>query len=159
MKRITLLFAFIVMATVINAQKKGDSFVCIGDGVNVRKGPGTTYPVCELSLAVLYECGGLPYNGETQKQQLFKGYGTELTHIEYLGKKENDYLYVICYEEAEGFGGEGWVSAQYLKPQCKECKGSPVINYADGRKVVCSYCKGKGYVDLGTQAQSKKTVK
>lgn len=142
------------MATVINAQKKGDSFVCISDGVNVRKGPGTTYPVCELSLAVLEESGGMPHKGETQKQQLFKGYGTQLTHIEYLGRKENDYLYVNCYEEVEGFGGEGWVSSKFLKPQCDVCKGNPVY-IQNGKKIVCNHCKGKGYVDLGTQAQSK----
>ena len=151
MKRITLLFAFIVMATVINAQKKGDSFVCISDGVNVRKGPGTTYPVCELSLAVLDESGGMPHKGETQKQQLFKGYGTQLTHIEYLGKKENDYLYVNCYEEVEGFGGEGWVSSKFLKPQCDVCKGNPVY-IQNGKEIVCNHCKGKGYVDLDTQS-------
>lgn len=140
------------MATVINAQKKGDSFVCISDGVNVRKGPGTTYPVCELSLAVLDESGGMPHKGETQKQQLFKGYGTQLTHIEYLGKKENDYLYVNCYEEVEGFGGEGWVSSKFLKPQCDVCKGNPVY-IQNGKEIICSHCKGKGYVDLETQSK------
>ena len=71
------------MATVINAQKKGDSFVCISDGVNVRKGPGTTYPVCELSLAVLDESGGMPHKGETQKQQLLTYEGQRLRVYEH----------------------------------------------------------------------------
>ena len=148
MKRFILSIVMIITVLSVAAQRKGDSFVCIGDKVNVRTGPGTNYPVCQLSLAIIAECDGSEYNGETQKQQLFKGYGTELTHIEYLGKHENGFLFVNCYEEGEGFGGKGWVFAKYLRPQCDACEGYPIIRNSDGTITRCRKCNGKGYFDI-----------
>lgn len=152
MKR-TMFISFMLMSFgFVNAQNVGDAFVCTGDHVNVRTGPGTNYPVCTLSLAVFAESDGSEYNGETIKHQLDKGYGTYETHIEYLGKRQNGFLFVNCYEEAEGFGGEGWVSEKYLKPLCPLCKGEPEQYGANGKVIKrCSHCQGKGYVEMDKQ--------
>ena len=125
----------------VNKESNEDSYVCIKDNAEVRIGPGKEYPVNYLSLELLYECAGEEYNGEVEKQLLDKGYGTIITHIESLGIKKNGYLYVLCYEEGEGFGGDGWVSEQHLRPICRICHGEYEKIYN------CRNCKGKGYVD------------
>ena len=101
--------------------------------VNIRKGPGTNYPVYY---------GGTGTNG---KLQLNKG-----DVVRNCGKKKNGFCLVSAALEWGGDEREGWVSAQYLRPVtiCKTCFGTGDENVGpvDINLVTCRKCKGKGYV-------------
>jgi len=116
MKRITFLLLMVMTIMGAKAQyRKGQCLVCTGNNVNIRKGPGKNYPI-------------LSY--DRYKTQLFKrntvrhSLWSASVQIEYLGKKQNNFLYV----HIQGIDGDClpcedvWVSADYLKP-CPRCKG------------------------------------
>ena len=144
MKRLILLCLMSFIMTGIQAQKRGTYMACIGDHVNVRTGPGKNYPVM----------------GGEYKYQLNKGDGTwedyvgwdgELPgcSIKYLGQTRNGFMYVdICGEGCDW--GQCWVSAQYLKPVCSACNGTPKRYddfMADHPRLLwkCKRCNGRGY--------------
>ena len=126
MKRIILFCLVMFLAIGANAQyKKGQMLVCTGNNVNVRTGPGKNYPVATISNCFI--CNGRDRNchycegrAGRSKFQLMKGTGLGNCEvgdmvIEYLGQSKNGFLHIACYECVEGSGGEGWVSAQYLR--------------------------------------------
>jgi len=115
----------VVMATLsANAQyRRGQRFVCTGNNVNVRTGPGKNYGVATISNCMACNGRQRSYsicNGRAgrTKFQLMKGdgYDPDWYQITYNGKSKNGSLYVDIYEDHEGTGGTGWVSAQYLRP-------------------------------------------
>ena len=114
----------------VNAQHdKG--FVCTGNNVNVRKGPGKSYAIYDVESGT--------------KRQLFKG-----DVVSDLGKKKNGFYLISGPLEWGGDERDGWVSAQYLRPVilCDDCFGTGEKNAAevDIDLITCPKCKGKGYI-------------
>lgn len=128
MKRLFMFIMLIFAVISVNAQEKG--FVCTGDNVNVRTGPGKNYAV---------------YDSDTDhKRQLSKG-----DVVSYCGKKKNGFILI----RELGWGvdeRDGWVSAQYLRPVtlCPQCDGTKDENIGeiDIELITCRKCNGKGYV-------------
>ena len=131
MKKMLLICLMLMTVLAVSAQERG--YVCTGNNVNIRKGPGTNYPVFD---------GGSGTNG---KLQLNKG-----DVVRKCGKKKNGFCLVSAALEWGGDEREGWVSAQYLRPVtiCKTCFGTGDENVGpvDIDLVTCRKCKGKGYV-------------
>ncbi|MBR5084165.1 MAG: SH3 domain-containing protein [Prevotella sp.] len=128
MKRISIILMLLFTVLTVNAQGKG--FVCTGNNVNVRTGPGKNYAV---------------YDSNTDhKRQLSKG-----DVVEYRGIKKNGFILIrqLGWGEDER---EGWVSAQYLRPVtlCPQCDGTKDENIGeiDIELITCRKCKGKGYI-------------
>ena len=121
MKRLSILLMSLFVMVAVNAQHNG--FVCTGNNVNVRTGPGKKYAVYDVNIG--------------RKRQLSKG-----DVVENRGKKKNGFCLIQGPLEWGGDERDGWVSAQYLRPVtlCPKCKGYKDINIA---KVECN---GKGYV-------------
>ncbi|MBP5387688.1 MAG: hypothetical protein J6Y97_09945 [Prevotella sp.] len=129
MKRIAIILMVLFAVIAVNAQNKG--FVCTGNNVNVRTGPGKNYKVYDI--------------GNGHKRQLFKG-----DVVANCGKKKNGFCLIQGPLEWGGDERDGWVSAQYLRPVtlCPECKGYKDVNVGeiDIDLATCPKCKGKGYV-------------
>ena len=129
MKRITFVLLLLFAAMAVNAQERG--FVCTGNNVNVRTGPGKNYSVMDVQIG--------------QKKQLFKG-----DVVRYFGKKKNRFCLVAGPLEWGGDEREGWVSAQYLRPVtlCPVCYGTKNENISKDEidLIDCTRCKGKGYI-------------
>ena len=131
MKRFAIFIMLLMGAFTAYAQHNG--FVCTGNNVNVRTGPGKNYPVYD-------------YNKETgYKRQIFKG---DVVADE--GKRKNGFCLISGPLEWGGDERDGWVSAQFLKPVtiCPECGGTKNVNVAevDISLETCKKCKGKGYL-------------
>lgn len=130
MKRIVYITLLAFAVTGLKAQDAG--YVCTGNHVNVRTGPGKNYPVYDD-------------NGEGPKRQLSKG-----DVVANLGEKKNGFCLVSGKLEWGGDEREGWVSAQYLRPVtlCPKCFGTGDMNVAkvDIDLRTCNKCKGKGYI-------------
>ena len=129
MKRISVILLLMIAALAANAQQKG--YVCTGNYVNVRTGPGKNYEV---------------YDSDTgHKSQLSKG-----DVVANCGKRENGFCLIQGPLEWGGDERDGWVSAQYLHPVtlCPECGGYKLVNIAevDINLDTCKKCKGKGYI-------------
>ena len=129
MKRISIVLMLLFTVMAVNAQHNG--FVCTGNNVNVRTGPGKNHAV---------------YDSDTgHKRQLSKG-----DVVANRGKKENGFCLIQGPLEWGGDERDGWVSAQYLRPVtlCPECDGTKMVNIADVDidLATCKKCKGKGYV-------------
>ena len=73
MKRFSFLLLLMFAVVAVNAQSKG--FVCTGDYVNVRTGPGKNYKVYDVETG--------------HKRQLSKG-----DVVKYSGKKKNGFCLV-----------------------------------------------------------------
>lgn len=130
MKRFVFLSLLLIAVLTVNAQSR-KGFVCTGDNVNVRKGPGTNYPVLM---------------SEGAKLQLDKG---EVVISK--GKKRNGFCYVHVTKIAFGsafFDYPGWVSAKYLREVtlCDECNGTGYVGEIEDMKP-CGRCEQKGYVN------------
>ncbi len=129
MKRLSIvLISLFVMLT---AYAQNDGYVCTGNYVNVRTGPGKNYPV---------------YDSDTDhKRQLSKG-----DVVKNCGKKKNGFCLVQGPLEWGGDERDGWVSADYLRPVklCPQCDGYKDVNdgEVDINLVTCDKCNGKGYV-------------
>ena len=128
MKRIAIVLMMLFAVVAVNAQVKG--YVCTGNYVNVRTGPGKNYAVYD--------------NNTDHKRQLSKG-----DVVEYCGKKKNGFI-LIRQLEWGGDERDGWVSAQYLRPVtlCPQCDGTKDENIGeiDIELITCRKCKGKGYI-------------
>ena len=130
MKRFVFLSLLLIAVLAVNAQSQ-KGYVCTGDNVNVRKGPGTNYPVLM---------------SEGAKLQLNKG-----EVVAYKGKKRNGFCYVHVTKIAFGsafFDYPGWVSAKYLREVtlCDECNGTGYVGEIEDMKP-CGRCEQKGYVN------------
>lgn len=129
MKRISIVLMLLFTALIVSAQQKG--YVCTGNYVNVRTGPGKNYPVYD--------------NNTSHKRQLSKG-----DVVTDCGKKKNGFCLIQGPLEWGGDERDGWVSAQYLLPVtlCPECYGYKDVNVGeiDIELETCKKCKGKGYV-------------
>ena len=118
-------------------------YVCIGNKVNVRTGPGLNYSV------IMREDG--------TKMQLNKGEGktnfyednplptTYNSYIFYEGEKKNGFIKIFHFWF--GFETTGWVSEQYLRPVCPSCKGVKTYRTMDSQRpvTICKKCHGRGY--------------
>lgn len=129
MKRLSTILMLLFVMMTVNAQQKG--FVCTGNNVNVRKGPGKNYAV---------------YDSNTDHiRQLSKG-----DVVINRGKKKNGFCLIQGPLEWGGDERDGWVSAQYLRPVtlCPKCDGYKNVNIAevDIDLATCDKCNGKGYV-------------
>lgn len=128
MKRISIIMMLLLAVMTASAQHNG--YVCTGNNVNVRTGPGKNYPV---------------YDSGTKKRQLMKG---DVVANE--GKRQNGFLLISGPLEWGGDERDGWVSAQYLRPVtlCKKCFGTGDMNIGeiDIDLRTCNKCKGKGYI-------------
>ena len=129
MKRLSTILILLLVVLTASAQHNG--FVCTGNNVNVRTGPGKNYPV---------------YDSNTDhKRQLSKG-----DVVSNKGKRKNGFCLIQGPLEWGGDERDGWVSAQYLRPVtlCPKCKGYKDINIAeiDIELATCDKCNGKGYV-------------
>lgn len=94
MKKLVSLALCILVASFAYAQ---NIYVCTGDNVNVRTGPGKQY-------------GNVMYNiARPSRAQLFKG-----QQVEYLGVTKNGFM-KVAHPDNIWQGEVGWVSAQYLK--------------------------------------------
>ena len=124
----TCLLAIISLAGF--AQKE---YICTGNNVNVRTGPGMNYPVQQAP-------GG---NCSRGKIQLFKG-----ERYTFTGERRNGFMKIEgteCWPT-----GYGWVSAQYLRPVilCPVCDGTKSENISKDEidLIKCRKCKGKGFI-------------
>lgn len=131
MKKIAMICMLLLAATVASAQERG--YVCTGNNVNVRTGPGKNYPV--------YDAG----KGTNGKRQLFKG-----DVVADKGKRKNGFCLIQGALEWGGDERDGWVAAQYLRPViiCPTCEGtkSENIGKVDIDLIDCRKCKGRGYI-------------
>ena len=129
MKRIPILLMLLFVMVTVNAQHKG--FVCTGNNVNVRTGPGKNYAVYDINTG--------------HKRQLSKG-----DVVVNRRKKKNRFCLIQGPLEWGGDERVGWVSAQYLRPVtlCPKCEGYKDVNVGkiDIDLKTCDKCKGKGYV-------------
>ena len=130
MKRISIVLVMLFTVMTVNAQHNG--FVCTGNNVNVRTGPGKSYSVYD------------DYGNGT-KRQLFKG-----DVVSNCGKKKNGFCLIQGPLEWGGDERDGWVSSQYLRPVtlCPVCEGYKNVNVAevDIDLETCKKCGGKGYI-------------
>lgn len=129
MKKLSLVLMLLLAAITVNAQQKG--YVCTGNHVNVRTGPGKKYAV---------------YDSNTDhKRQLSKG-----DVVADCGKKKNGFCLIQGPLEWGGDERDGWVSSQYLRPVtlCPKCGGYKDINMGevDIELATCDECNGKGYI-------------
>ena len=136
MKRLLLLLLVAMSSTAIYAQQ---CYACIGNNVNLRKGPGTNYGVIRQ---IWKGCGV----GEGYEEC---DHETANYEIQYRGKKKNGFIYVEIVGEGM-FDVVGWMSAKYLRPVCSHCGGYPeVYDSCDSEnpKLLkrCKYCNGRGY--------------
>lgn len=124
MKKMLLISIMLMAVLSANAQS---SFVCTGNNVNLRTGPGRNYQV------VIEDYGN--------KVQLFKG-----DVITNLGQKKNGFCKVSVYVYRSG-DYVGWVPAQYLKPvrKCSRCDGSGQVGDGMINRRTCPKCNGRGY--------------
>ena len=134
MKKIVWMCVLWFTAISINAQKAQQrGYVCTGNNVNVRTGPGKSYPIYD---------GGYGPGG---KRQLFKG-----DVVLDCGKKKNGFCLIIGALEWGGDERDGWVSAQYLRPVilCPVCDGTKSENISKDEidLINCRNCKGKGFI-------------
>ncbi len=131
MKKIVLICMLLSAVLSVNAQQRG--FVCTGNHVNVRTGPGKNYLVVGAEINPKY------------KLQLMKG-----TVVTDEGKRRNGFCLIGQGLEWGGDERGGWVSAQYLRPVilCPTCGGSKNENIGeiDIDLITCRKCKGKGYI-------------
>ena len=131
MKRISIVLMLLFAVMTANAQHNG--YVCTGDYVNVRTGPGKNYAVYDINTG--------------HKRQLSKG-----DVVSNCGKRQNGFCLIQGPLEWGGDERDGWVSAQYLLPVtlCPECQGYKDVNIAevDIELATCKKCKGKGYVKI-----------
>ena len=104
MKRIVTICMLLLMVVAANAQEKG--FVCTGNNVNVRKGPGLKYPVYDVEFG--------------RKRQLMKG-----DVVSDCGKRKNGFLLVAGPLDWGGDERDGWVSANELRPNGHDEKSMP----------------------------------
>ena len=129
MKRISIVLMLLFTMMTVNAQQNG--YVCTGNYVNVRTGPGKSYAVYDSNTV--------------HKRQLSKG-----DVVMDCGKRKNGFCLIQGPLEWGGDERDGWVSAQYLRPVtlCPECGGYKMVNMAkvDIDLDTCKKCKGKGYV-------------
>lgn len=129
MKR--LVFVLVSLFVMLTANAQHDGFVCTGNNVNVRTGPGKNYAIYDT--------------GDGHKRQLSKG-----DVVANCGKKKNGFCLIQGPLEWGGDERDGWVSAQYLRPVtlCKKCFGTGDMNVGevDIDLRTCDKCKGKGYV-------------
>ncbi len=129
MKRISIVLMLLCVMLAVNAQHNG--YVCTGNNVNVRTGPGKNYAVYDV--------------GDGHKRQLSKG-----DVVQNYGKKKNGFCLIQGPLEWGGDERDGWVSAQYLRPVklCPKCKGYKDVNVGeiDIDLTTCDKCNGKGYV-------------
>ena len=129
MKR--LVFVLVSLFVMLTANAQHDGFVCTGNNVNVRTGPGKNYAIYDT--------------GDGHKRQLSKG-----DVVANRGKKKNGFCLIQGPLEWGGDERDGWVSAQYLRPVtlCKICFGTGDMNVGevDIDLRTCDKCKGKGYV-------------
>ena len=112
MKKLVSFFLCILVTTFAYAQ---NIYVCTGDNVNVRTGPGKQYPNVMHNIA------------RPSRAQIFKG-----QEVEYLGVTKNGFM-KVSHPDDIWQGGTGWVSAQYLRR-----KGAPSPGAASAleRKVI-----------------------
>jgi len=101
MKKLLMLLTVMMFSTVMNAQISYDYWVCTGNHVNIRKGPGTRYGINEL-----FNLSG----------QLNKG-----AIVMDLGEKRNGFIKVYNISGGNGRQTVGWVSARYLRKACYKC--------------------------------------
>ena len=123
MKRFLLLFAVMFSAASMSAQKY---FVCTGNNVTVRTGPGKNYKV-------IRGWGRAVVPGQ---DKIKLGYG-ELVYNE--GVRRNGYIKVSS-SSMSVIWENGWIPAILLKPakMCSQCKGKGKT----GR--ICPECQGEG---------------
>ena len=129
MKRLSFVLLLLFAAITVSAQHNG--YVCTGNYVNVRTGPGKNYAVYDIETG--------------HKRQLSKG-----DVVMNCGKKKNGFCLIQGPLEWGGDERDGWVSADYLRPVtlCPECNGYKDINIAevDIDLDTCPKCNGKGYI-------------
>lgn len=132
MKIKTILMTLALFVLAANAQSY---YICTGDNVNIRKGPGTKY-----GINTLFNLDGKMNKGSV---------------VDYLGVKRNGFLKVYNLSGGNGKQTVGWVSAKYLRPACEKCqklnfhKLSVFEEYFPpcpvcGRKEIC-YDKDEGF--------------
>ena len=129
MKKIALICMMLFAVVMANAQEMG--FVCTGNNVNVRTGPGLNYEVYDV------ESG--------HKRQLFKG-----DIVQDCGRSKNGFRLIAGPREWGGDERDGWVSAKYLRPViiCPVCEGTKSENISKDEidLIDCRRCKAKGYI-------------
>lgn len=133
MKKLLILIALTMMQ--IGTMRAQTVFYrCIGNNVNVRKGPGVKYGLVKNSGAI--KC--LTDINNSAKFQLFKG---DIVFGD--GREMNGFIHIEgtlpwpCMAE-----DNGWVSKQYLvrAVKCTSCKGKGITNRT------CTVCQGMGHM-------------
>lgn len=116
-----MIFAMLFAVMAVNAQSRG--YVCTGNNVTVRKGPGKNYGAASQGFGNILG-------------PLSKG-----TVVKYAGKKRNGFVYVqLSIEGIDYTNDKGWVPERYIRSVtvCNDGWEMPFDHY-------CNRCKGKGY--------------
>lgn len=103
MKRLILISLMMLAFVTIDAQKY---YVCTGNSVYLRTGPGKNYAPCTYNF------------GRMEGRTIFLYKGTRLM---YVGPTRNGYALVNAYHGQNGPGGydQGWVATQYMRSEGK----------------------------------------
>ena len=130
MKKLVLISLMLFAVLAVNAQNRTTGFVSTGQNVNVRTGPGTSFPVLR--------------DGQT-RYRLNKN---ELVFDR--GERKNGFCLVELRfaEIPEEDEVVGWVSARYLRKVnlCQNCGGWGTDGPDAEHLTKCKTCKGKGYI-------------
>ncbi len=127
MKKIVLLSLMLFITVAINAQNQR-GFVSTGQNVNVRKGPGTNFPIL------------------TDGQYKYRLKKNDVVFDK--GQKKNGFRMVELLLAEIPEPVVGWVSERYLRPVtlCESCGGWGIDGPDTEHLTKCEKCKGKGYV-------------
>jgi hypothetical protein len=139
MKRLFMVL-FVVLITIgVHAQSDFQSdYICIANNVAVRTGPGRNY---SIAFKLSKEEGITNCYADAPVITSYNSF------ISYAGKKKNGFIKIQKWEA--GMEEEGWVSAQYLRPVCRYCKGCRHYRSMESSrqdpKLKCRKCGGRGY--------------
>lgn len=130
MKRIIIMMLLVLATISANAQ----IYICTGDNVLVREGPGTNYPIN----------GGFNnyYQTKIRYGRLCKG-----DIVSYHGQRKNGYMFVYNMGGGNGSYNCGWVSVKYFRQACRKCQNTDWFSNLSQYVSACRTCGRRSFSD------------